>query len=395
MKKVVALLPVEDFWRPMLVAIFCFVLLAGLLTYRLGSITPGFTDSELQQRSTALSAKAIVDNPLNLHQKVGQFAVQKLGHKGPAAMRAPSALIGFFAIIGMYIILKNWYTARIALLGTFLFATSSWTLHVSRLATPDINYLLPLLLVVGGVWLHRNKLGLIATTLTLASGISLFYIPGMVWLILFIALWRWRFVRHAFKRLNISQRIMTILLVLLGLGPLIWAFIMNSGLIMTWLGLPSTWPSPVTYLSNLVTIPQEIFIKGSGNPVYGIGNLPLLDAFTSCMVVLGVFASFFRLKLDRTRLLIGIASISTLLIAFGGPVGITFLLPVVYILASAGIALLLQQWFTVFPLNPVARALGVILLSSTILLASGYHISRYFIAWPHVPATKSSFSRQP
>lgn len=379
----------------MLVSICCLATLVLLLTFRLGTITPGFTEAELQQRAHTATTTSIVSNPLHLHQKVGQFILQKLDHKGPAAMRAPSVLMGLTAIVCMYIVLKNWYTTRVAVLGAFLFATSSWQLHFSRLATPEINFLMPLLLLVGSVWMHRDKFMMFAPVLTLISGILMLYTPGMIWFVFLIFIWRRRLVKRVFKRLSAAQQVGTVLVSVLALAPLVWAFALDTGLITSWLGFPETWPRPLAYLSNLVSIPRELFIRGAADPVYSIGHLPLLDVFTSCMVLLGIFVFYFKLGLDRTRLLFGAGAISILLVALDGPVAITLLLPIVYILASGGIALLLQQWFTVFPRNPVARALGVVLISSTVLLSAGYHLSHYFVAWPNVPDTKASFSHQP
>ncbi len=366
-----------------------------LLFFQIGSLTSGFTKSELQQRAATSTIESVTNNPLHLHQKVGQFLAQKFGHSSPAAMRLPSAIIGLAGIVSMCVILKSWYTTRVAVLGTFLFATSSWTLHFARLSTPDINFLLPLLLLVGSIWLHRDKFATFAIILAIISGIFMLYVPGMVWFVVLTIIWRRRLIGRIFKSFGALQQTMAILLVLLGIAPLVWAFTFNFSLVTLWLGFPAIWPSPATYLTNIVSIPKEIFIIGAGDPTYSIGRIPLLDAFTSCMVALGAFVLFFRLGLDRTRILIGATVMSVLLVALGGPVTITLLLPIIYILAGGGIALLLQQWFTVFPRNPVARLLGVIFVSATVLLASGYHLSHYFVAWPNVPATKATFSHQP
>lgn len=395
MKKVVALLPVEDFWGPFLTAVCCMVLVVGLLTFKLGTLTPGFTDAEVQQRTSAATLEVIRENPLHVHQKIGQFALLQLGNKGPAAMRITSAFVGFTAIVCMFIILKNWYTPRIAVLGTFLFATSSWLLHASRMATPDINFTLPLLLFVGGIWLHQRKFIMFAAVLTFATAVLLIYIPGMVWLLIPAIVWQRKLLRHTFRHLNPSQQMGVTLIAIVGLAPLTWALAFDRGLIATWLGLPEVWPGPLTYIKNIALVPIEIFFRGPNDPVYGIGRLPILDAFTGFMVCLGLFASFFHLSLDRTKIIIGTVVVGTLLIALDGPVKIAVLIPVVYLLAVAGIALLLQQWFTVFPRNPVARTLGVLLVSAAVLLSSYYHISRYFIAWPNVPATKAVFNERP
>lgn len=395
MKKVVALLPVEDFWRPLLAIMCCLAVVAGLLTFRLGSLTPGLSEAEHRQRSSAASLGAIIDNPLHVYHKLGQFALQKSGHNGPAAMRLPSILVGFVATVAMFIILKNWYTVRVAVLGALLFATSSWFLHSTRLGLPDSSFVLPLLLLVSGTWLHRGKFITFAVLLALLTGLVMLYVPGMVWFVLPIAIWQRKTLKRAFRHLNLSQQTAAILVALLGLAPLIWSFVFQPALMVPWLGLPAEWPRILAYFQNIAEVPLEIFVRGSGDATYDLGRLPLLDAFSGFMVVMGSFVSLFHIRQDRTKLMLGAIIAATLLIALDGPFKITFLLPIMYLLAAGGIALLLQQWFTVFPRNPVARTLGVVIVSTAVLVTSYYHLSRYFIAWPNVPATKSTFNRQP
>lgn len=396
MKRVSYLLPIEDIWRPLVGAICVTILLIGLLTFRLGTLTPGFSSSEIAQRQSATSVSSIVNNPLHLNQKGLQFVSQQLRHKGPLAMRLPSITVGFVAVISMFIILKRWYSVRVAILGSSLFATSSWFLHTSRLATGDVNFVLPLVLMVAAIWLRENRFVTFAGLVAALASVLMLYVPGLVWLVIPAIIWQRHVLKMLSRRMPTTAQAAAIILTLVGLAPLVWSFVYHPQLMRTWLGLPDVWPGGVmAYLKNIVSVPMEIFIRGSGDPVYGIGRLPLLDAFTSAMVALGAYASLFRLGLDRTKLFIGAIIISVLLIALKGPVTISFLLPIVYLLAAGGMALLLQQWFTVFPRNPVARVLGPLTISLVVLLTCYYHLSHYFIAWPNVPATKQTFSQRP
>lgn len=112
------------------------------------------------------------------------------------------------------------------------------------------------------------------------------------------------------------------------------------------------------------------------------------------MVIIGVYAYAFRYKLDRTKLLAGIFIVGSLLVALGGGVTISFLMPFVYIVVAGGVALMLQQWSTVFPRNPVAKTLATTLMSIVVALVAFYHINHYFIAWPNAPETHSAFQQK-
>ena len=67
------------------------------------------------------------------------------------------------------------------------------------------------------------------------------------------------------------------------------------------------------------------------------------------------------------------------------------LLPFVYIGIITGIVELINQWFTYFPRNPLARNIGISLLVFSITLTSAYHLESYFVAWPNDPDTKTVY----
>jgi hypothetical protein len=55
------------------------------------------------------------------------------------------------------------------------------------------------------------------------------------------------------------------------------------------------------------------------------------------------------------------------------------------------VALLLQQWFTVFPRNPLARLIGVLMVSLLVVLSAYYNTRHYFVAWPKNSQTEQVF----
>jgi hypothetical protein len=157
-------------------------------------------------------------------------------------------------------------------------------------------------------------------------------------------------------------------------------------------GLPDTVTNLKMLLDNFFNIPEWLFLSGPNDPVHWLGRLPLLDVFSTAMLVLGIYSIRYHLEFIRVQLLVGSSMLLTLLITLGGPVTITVLMPAIYILIAGGVAFLLQQWFTVFPRNPIAKTIATTMMSVSILLVSYYHISHYFIAWPQSPATKAAFS---
>lgn len=383
-----------DMWRSVLVGFVLIAVVTTLLVFRLGSLAPVLSPPEQAQRAASSSVTEISNNPLFLHHKAGLFLLQKAGQTSTAAIRLPGAAIALLFTVSMYSLLKFWYTRRVALLGSLLLASSSWFLSVARLASPDINFVLPFVLAVGGIWLYKRNLGFVTGLFLVLVGLTLLYVPGMIWLLLSALVWQWRTVKNIFERIPLLWQGVYYLILIIGTAPLVMAFTKDTQVILSWLGLPVNWPTLGGYLNNLIEIPVQLFVRGVSDPIRNLGRLPLLDAFTGTMVGLGIFASFFRFGLDRTRLVIGTGIIGCLLIALNGQVTTSFLLPHIYILASSGLALMLQQWLTVFPRNPFAKGLGVVLISASVFLAGYYHLSRYFVAWSKSPETKSIFRKQ-
>ncbi|MDZ7744838.1 MAG: hypothetical protein U5K77_03745 [Candidatus Saccharibacteria bacterium] len=387
-------LPLADAWRPILLAFLAVALLCTFLLFRLSTLTPGFGQPEIQLLEASRSFSVIADNPLFLPNKVGVYLLTELGI-GDMAGRVISVGIGVIAAVAMFLILRQWHTPRVSILATSLFITSSWFLNVSRIGTEDSAYLLTLLLVLSGVWLHKKRHVFVASIIATVSAAFLLYVPAMSWLVLAGVIWQRKRITAAIASLSIWWQSAVLIMAGLILVPLGWGLAQQPTLALTWLGLPQSWPTVVEFIGNVVNVPKEIFLQRAHNPIYGIGRLPYLDIFTTIMVAFGVYSYAFRLKLDRTRLILAGMGFGVLFVSLADEVRISLLLPFIYILAAAGITLLLQKWFTVFPKNPLARGIAVAVMIAAIMTSSFYHITRYYEAWPNTPETKQTFQQRP
>ena len=52
-------------------------------------------------------------------------------------------------------------------------------------------------------------------------------------------------------------------------------------------------------------------------------------------------------------------SSGVVLVGLGGPVGLSILVPLLYVAVATGLAYLLHEWLKVFPNNPLARGFGI------------------------------------
>ncbi len=367
------------------------LLTCALLLFRLDTLVSGIHPEEQQIISNSASLGSIAENPINAPYKLVAYGLSQWLGNTVSAVRLASTLFGLIAVVLFFCVLNAWHTTRIAVLGTMLFATSSWFLHVSRFGTPDVMLFGILALIVVGLWIKDSKRRNLAFVASVVASCLAVYIPGLVWFIAAAFVWRRNILLAELKRLHIATVILSILLAIVLLVPLVYGAVNDISMLITLAGLPERLPTLPEAMNNLISVPTELFVRGPADSARWLGRLPLLDIFTAVMFVLGLYAYYFRLRLDRTRLLLAMLVIGSVVIAFAGPVNITLIMPIVYIVVAAGITLMLQQWFTVFPRNPLARSLGTSVISIAVLLTAFYHLNHYFIAWPNAPETKEIF----
>lgn len=371
------------------IAAVCFIML-----YRLGSLTGGMSENEIQQQLFASSWHNIWNNPLNAPLNIVEWLfLTIIPHHGQTVTRVGSTIFGVLAAAAFAYILRRWYGVRTALYGTALFGLSSWFLHVSRFAGSDIMYLwaIPTLLATHIAW-ERYAHKPLASFLAIGMLTMLMYIPGMVWLILLSLGLQIHHLNDGWQNIKgWMQRSGLVIFFLILLVPLILAFIRTSSLVVTWLGLPHNLPSLGSIMRGLVHSISFFIFRGPADPQLWLDRLPILGFFTSIMLVLGTIFYAKHARAPRTLLLAGLFIAGAILFALGGPVAISVLVPIVYLIITAGVGFLLHDWLRVFPRNPLARSVGYGLLAIAISLACVYNLRSYFIAWPHNTQTRLTF----
>lgn len=362
-----------------------------LLFFRLGTLVPGISATESRTLSDSSSWQKLIDNPINFPYKFIEFGLIKWGRTGALELRSISAIFALGMICLFFYTLRRWYARRTAILGTALLVSSSWLLHFGRLAQPDILYSSLIAVLAYGTWLKNTKKSGLAVVVGGILAAILMYIPGLIWFVVIGGWWQRKIIFKYYAIRSLSGFLFIFITSLL-LMPLIYGVVLNPEHIKSLLGLQLVgFPNIIDVLQNALNIPYQVFVHASFDPSTWLGQLPLLDIFAIVMLMLGTYAYYFLRDLDRARVMVGILGISTILISLHGGVSIIILLPFLYVLISAGIALLLQQWLTVFPRNPLAGLIGTVLVSLTVALSIYYNVNHYFIAWPNNPDTKKSF----
>ncbi len=379
-------------WKPLLIAM-AIVLLCGLfLGFRIGSLTHGVSLPEKQYIDGVNSGRQILNEPVYLVHKLPVYVLFKMHIKHAGAYRAVSALFATAMVLSGVFVLKRWYSLRVAVIGGWLMLTAATTLHIARLAIPEATFMLLLPMLAMAVWMRstqRHNWALVV--LSFMTGISL-YIPGFFWLIVAFWVWQRKVFWQAIKKMPGGFQVVCGLILIFSILLLALSSIQRPQNLLLAAGFPTHIPSVVQIGKNAVAIPEHFFARGADDAVRNLGRLPLLDVFSTVMFVLGIYSLRFYLSHFRARLLLGSALVLVILIIAGG-LPISVLLPIVYLVVAGGIGFILQQWFTVFPRNPIAHIIATTLVSTTVLLTSFYNINHYFIAWPQTPATRQVFNQ--
>ena len=385
------------FWRENAnVLIWVLLVLAGLaflMLYRLGSLVGGMSHAEILTIGSPVGWHGIFHHPLDLPLKLARSIIFYLspGH-GQTLSRLPNVIFGSLAVLNFAWLIWLWHGYRTAVLATLLFATSAWTLHVSRFASSDVIYLWAITtLLLIQVLLHKfGGLKVVWYASLLLWGLML-YVPGMIWLMVIQVVTQRRSIAKAWStERSIRKLLLSVAAIVIWLPLLIFDFT-RHGEFIAWLGLPSHFPSAAQLFKQFVGVFVHLFIRGPQYPELWLARAPVLDVLTLVVVCFGIYFYAKNWRASRTRSLGAFVGSSVILVGLGGAVSLSLPIALLYVIAAAGIASLLHDWLKVFPLNPLARSFGIGLVALAVALSCTYNLRAYFVAWPHNTISRASF----
>lgn len=395
------LLYLTEQWSIILLIIVMLGAVSAILLYQLGSLVPGFSSTE------TIVADRISQNDISLRNNVLLHPLYSMFYGitylmqifwdtvSPLRLRLSSVLLGATSIASIFYILQRWHTFRIALLTTLLYASSAGFLHAARHADPASSFLLlPAALALYMIVKDTKKPVIRIVGVALGS-LILLSIPGGIWFLMLLSLWQRQVLIKQLKLLSQVQQVVVLSIAVATVSLFTASLLLQDSeyaFLVFGIGVPFVSVSEL--LSNIGQALSNLFFKGPTNPQIWIGVAPVIDAFTTVMVLLGSYVYILQRRHERTKMLFTVIGLLILLSSLGAGIEVMHIVPFFYIIAASGIALLLQQWFTVFPKNPFARTVGVLIISICIGASVAYNIHRYFIAWPHSPEVRREFSNQ-
>ncbi|MGB4967638.1 MAG: hypothetical protein WBO35_05550 [Candidatus Saccharimonadales bacterium] len=370
-----------------------------LLLYRLLSLTRGnYSPGELAAHHHAQSWHALYNNPLELPYTFLVWLGATAGHHSVLLNRVVATLFAFVAAWLFYYIVTNWISRRIAILSTVLFVASNGYLHAARLGTAAVLQFGVLLLLALPILItnapnsQRRRL----FYLSAATGSALLYVPGMIWQLLLSAAMRRRKLVRILQRLSPMQKVASFAAFIVVAAPLSWAIYKKPSLVMDFTGLPHHLPTGEELLSNITTFVSTLFYHSGFSPEYVTHGSALVSAGELLLFVLGLYALAKPPRHNTSYFMLGSVVLSTVLVLLGSQVFLVTLIPMLYLVVAWGLYYFLDEWLTVFPRNPIARRVGVVLVSVVVAACVLFHLRSYFVAWPHNSVTRDVYSaRQP
>ncbi|MFZ1249004.1 MAG: hypothetical protein WAQ24_01640 [Candidatus Saccharimonadales bacterium] len=393
MKKVKKFL--NQYWRIGAVLLLVATLLSGLLIFRLDSLVVGYSATEQASQQTSSSLRAIYNDPVNAPYKLLVWLSLKCGFHSLLATRIAAVTIALGIAALFYWVASRWYSKRITLFATLMLVTSSSFLHAGRNGSALILQMASLLLIGAVLYFQYSPHRLYKLYIMTALFALCVYIPGMVWLELF-GLWLLRkYIIKIFRQLSHLHAALILWLGLLLTLPLLWVGAHNWTVLHAIVGIPTSAPSLSTLFESTKHFVSAFLYRGYWSPETWLYGAPLLNIGEVLFFIAGLYGCLKKPRLRFNFFLFICAAITAFLVILSGGVSITILVPFVYFIIAGGIFLVLDEWLSTFPRNPIAQGFGISLIGIFVAFSVLYHMQAYFKAWPNAPETKQVYVVNP
>ncbi|MBP9827073.1 glycosyltransferase family 39 protein [Candidatus Saccharibacteria bacterium] len=322
------------------------------------------------------------------------------------ALRIAPALFGVLAVIAVYFWASDWFGRRVGLFAAFFMAINPWVVIISR---DGFRASMTPLLVASVAYFGGKAIKTKKTAYYIAAGITLglgaytytayqLMLAATVGLFVYTVVFRRQWIKNQYR--NIIAAIIAFAIVL---SPLAVFSIRNpeaaaraGGTSFLNPSLNNGKPLATLWDSTQKTLLQYNF-RGDDNARHNVPGEPYLNTFVGIMFVLGILVSLFAIHHTRYFAVLFIAFAMMLpaaLTAEGLPHGLRSIgsAPGVMIVAAIGLSYFLGRWYAIFPINSLARNIGlslvVVLLGAT--LVQNYRA--YFTAWAGSEATYEAYA---
>lgn len=368
------------------------VLLVLLLLLYVTILPRGLSGQEIASAThsaTSSIQNILFNNPIDAPYVLLQKASLHFFGLTVLAVKLPSLILAFITGMSLVFMLRQWFSDNVAVLTSITVATSGPFMTMGRTGTAVILYAfwLSLILLAATKKLSGKEKTFKWKLIFFMAAAGSLYTPMMIYPIISIAIagLLHPHIRFAIRHISLKKLAVVIAAAIVVLVPLVIATVHNASILNTLLGFPENTPTLDTVKNNFLIFISVFF--NFGNIQISNYILPLFNAATVVIVLLGVMRTLVDRYSARSYMLLIWSALSIILILFN-PVAVSVLyIPIVLFLA-VGVETLIREWYRLFPRNPYARIAALIPLTILLVSISTSDVARYFYGYMYVPDTK-------
>lgn len=377
---------------------FLSLLLMFSYALQIGGLLEGYSAAEAEVLKATSSFPSPFEHFLYWPYYLCVYLGRLIIGDGLMAARLTSNFAATLAAVGFLFILRRQFGFFLSLVGVSLLAFNSWFLQLARAGTGEMFALSGLIVLVAALLYTRAHPKRPFKAASLGMTAFCWFMPLAGWLISALSIHA-LYVHKIIKR-SIGVRLkLAIVLGIMAFGAVMFLAFQaeQQNVFIAW-GIPETITNPQNILDNLLKTLQALVWRAPYNPQAWLAQTPVLDVFTAALLPFGLYAAF---KKPRSveyyyfafccLVIIAVASLN-----LGLPTtGAELILPLIIFLSLAGLQQLFSIWQKTFPLNPLAKALSILVVSVLVSTSLFYQAHRYFVAWSKYPQTQEIYNLKP
>ena len=334
-----------------------------------------------------LSTFAVTDLPFHLLQ----YGIFSLLGVSILTAKLPAIILSIAVAVSLFFLLRRWFRSNVAILAMLIMVATGQLIFLSQSFTSGILYVLytSLILLFASLIVQRaNRQQLWKIALAITIGCSLF--TPYFWYInlgLFIVAIIHPHPRHFLLR----RKYRTSWLPAISLGGAIVALLVYFGM---------TNPTFSQEIFGVESLNFNLLANASAllrtyiwvQPIIMNGQItPIMDVATLALIILGLAKTIQERSTARAYMIWIWLLLALPLLLIRPDLTAVVTVPL-FILLAIGVETLLREWYGLFPKNPYARGVGLVLIIGlvSVMMLSG--IERYTHGYKYTPTAVSSFN---
>ncbi len=364
-------------------------LLAALLAsvYAPGGLTPGEIDTIATTNQLADGNFRIINLPFHALQLASFLLIGV----SVISVKMPAVIFSFIAAIAIFFLLKQWFRPNVVILSMLIMAVAGQFIFLSQNATPEVSYITftALILLFTSLTIQKTRFRLLWKIGLVTSVALSLYTPYFLYInlaLLMIGLIHPHTRYHLLRKSERGKWIIAGLLFLILVVPLVYLCATSWQMLTQVIGYQEL---TFDFYDNFRILVHSYFWM---EPMVQSGQIvPIMDFSSLALIVLGLLALITQRHTARAYMIFAWMLVALPLLAVNPHLTVIMTIPL-FILLAIGTETLLKEWYKLFPKNPYARAVGLLMMILLIGVIISSGIDRYVNGYRHMPEAVREFS---